>query len=136
MLTDTHCHLGFDKFDADREAVIQRASEAGVTRILIPALDYTSSLAILSLADSHPGLFAAIGFHPTNLDEWDETSIENLRESILHHPPPPSASLRDASRSPTGRGQSVAFEIGGWVVMVILNDLSRRGCWDTLPSIQ
>ena len=45
MLTDTHCHLDFNKFDEDRAAVLQRAIEAGITRILIPALDYESSLA-------------------------------------------------------------------------------------------
>jgi len=79
MLTDTHCHLDFDKFDEDREAVIQRAHEAGVTRILIPALDLESSLRIIGLAESHPSLFAAVGFHPTELDHWDDSSAENLR---------------------------------------------------------
>ena len=79
MLTDTHCHLDFNKFDNDREAVIQRAREAGVTRILIPALDHDSALAALQLAASHPDIFAAVGFHPTDLDTWDEDSIEKLR---------------------------------------------------------
>jgi len=80
MLTDTHCHLDFNKFDADRDAVIQRATEASVERMLIPALELKSSQAIVQLANSHPNLFAAIGFHPTDLDEWHETSIENLRK--------------------------------------------------------
>jgi len=80
MLTDTHCHLDFNKFDADRDAVIQRATEAGVERMLIPALELKSSQAIVQLANSHPNLFAAIGFHPTDLDEWHEPSIENLRK--------------------------------------------------------
>jgi TatD DNase family protein len=82
MLTDTHCHLDFNKFDEDRDAVIQRARDAGVTRILIPALDYESSKAGIKLAESHPNIFAAVGFHPTDLDKWDETSIENLRKSV------------------------------------------------------
>jgi TatD DNase family protein len=78
MLTDTHCHLDFNKFDEDRDAVIQRAFEAGVKLILIPALEMKSSQAIVKLANSHPNLFAAIGFHPTDLDEWNDSSIEEL----------------------------------------------------------
>ena len=88
MLTDTHCHLDYSKFDADREAVIQRAHEAGIQRILIPALDHASSLAAIELAEAHPGIFAAIGFHPTDLDKWSESSLEDLRVLLLPHPPP------------------------------------------------
>ena len=96
MLTDTHCHLDFNKFDEDREAVIQRAFDAGVSRILIPALDYESSLAGIKLAESHPNIFAAVGFHPTDLDKWTESSIENLRNLIspLNVTLNPSISLR------------------------------------------
>ena len=39
MLTDTHCHLYAEEFDADREAALQRAAEAGVGRMLLPAID-------------------------------------------------------------------------------------------------
>jgi len=82
-LTDTHCHLDFNKFDEDREAVIQRALDAGVTRILIPALDYESGLAGIKLAESHPNIFAAVGFHPTDLGKWNESSIGELK-SLIH----------------------------------------------------
>jgi TatD DNase family protein len=104
MLADTHCHLDFNKFDDDREAVIQRAREAGVTRILIPALDLASAHAAIELAASHPNLFAAVGFHPTDLDKWDENSIEKLLALLLPHPPP----------SPAGRGDKIVAigEIG------------------------
>jgi TatD DNase family protein len=79
MLTDTHCHLDFNKFDEDRDAVIRRAFEAGVERILVPAIELESSRAVIELANSHEAIFAAVGFHPTDLDGWDESSIENLR---------------------------------------------------------
>jgi len=59
-LTDTHCHLDYHKFDEDREAVIQRAVDAGLTRILIPALHWTSSLAAVKLAQAHPMIYAAV----------------------------------------------------------------------------
>jgi TatD DNase family protein len=80
MLTDTHCHLDFNKFDSDRAAVIQRALETGVTRILIPAMDLESSRRVVELANSHPMLYVAVGFHPTDLDKWNTDSIENLRK--------------------------------------------------------
>jgi TatD DNase family protein len=83
MLTDTHCHLDFNKFDEDREAVLQRAMEAGVERILIPALDFESSRSAIHLAQSHPHIYAAVGFHPTDLDKWSDVSIENLRNLIM-----------------------------------------------------
>jgi TatD DNase family protein len=108
MLTDTHCHLDLNKFDADREEVIQRASAAGVTRMLIPALELESSLAVLKLAESHPNLYAAIGFHPTDLDKWNESSIEKLRELIFPHPNP-----SPGERGTQGEGKIVAIgEIG------------------------
>ncbi len=93
-LTDTHCHLDFNKFDEDRNAVIQRATNAGLTRMLIPSLDLASSLAAFKLARSHPNIFAAIGFHPTELNNWNNSAIEDLHKLILPHPNP----------SPTGRG--------------------------------
>jgi TatD DNase family protein len=83
MLTDTHCHLDFDKFDEDREAVLQRAIEAEVERILVPALDFESSRSAIYLAQSHPYIYAAVGFHPTDLDKWNGESIENLRNLIF-----------------------------------------------------
>ena len=82
MLTDTHCHLDYSKFDEDREAVIRRAIDAGIKRILIPGLDYESSLAAIRLADAYPGIFAAVGLHPTDLDKWNGQSIESLRELV------------------------------------------------------
>ena len=84
MLTDTHCHLDFNKFDEDREAVLQRASEAGVTRILIPALDYESSLSAIKLAESHPHLYAAVGFHPTDWDKFSTKTFEETKKLAAH----------------------------------------------------
>jgi TatD DNase family protein len=78
-LTDTHCHLDFNKFDDDRAAVIQRALDVGVTKILIPALNWESSLSALELARTHPALYAAIGFHPTDAEKWNDSSKEKLR---------------------------------------------------------
>ena len=109
MLADTHCHLDFNKFDEDRDAVIQRAMEAGVTRVLIPALDYESSLSAVRLAASHSNLFAAIGFHPTELEKLKSDSIEQLRQLML----PASESSAPYGRGVQADGKIVAIgEIG------------------------
>ena len=83
MLTDTHCHLDLDKFDTDRDAVLQRALDAHIERILIPALDLKSSHAAIRLAQAHRNIFAAVGFHPTDLEGWTDSSINDLRALIL-----------------------------------------------------
>ena len=85
MLTDTHCHLDLNKFDADRDAVIQRAIEVGVNRILIPALDFGSSLSAIQLAESHSNIYAAVGLHPTNLEKFSEQALDRVKE-LAHHP--------------------------------------------------
>jgi len=79
-LTDTHCHLDLHQFDGDRPDVIQRAEQAGLVRILIPALTVTSSRSAIKLVDSHPILYAAIGVQPNESLTWDNASIPALRE--------------------------------------------------------
>lgn len=111
MLTDTHCHLDFNKFDEDRELVIQRAAEAGVTRIVIPSLDYVSSRAAIRLAQSHPGIFAAVGFHPTDLDKWTDNSIEQL-SSFFSEQEDPSQAHPGHQRPPAPRKIVAIGEIG------------------------
>jgi len=81
-LTDTHCHLDFEKFDPDRPEVLKRAWEAGLTRILIPGLDLASSLAAVKLAESHPRLFAAIGVHPSEASKV-ESQTSDLQPSTF-----------------------------------------------------
>jgi len=64
MLVDTHAHLDLPEFDADREAVLDRARQAGVGAIVCPALHAASSEAVVRLAASGENLFAAVGIQP------------------------------------------------------------------------
>lgn len=84
MLTDTHCHLDLNKFDEDRDNVIQRAIDAGVKRILIPALDLESSQSAIELAESSPYLYAAVGFHPTDLEKFSEKAFDEVKKLVKH----------------------------------------------------
>jgi len=78
-LTDTHCHLDFNKFDDDREGVLARAWEAGLERILIPGIDLASSSRALDLARRDPRLCCAVGIHPNSANTWDGASLSELR---------------------------------------------------------
>lgn len=85
MLTDTHCHLDFNTFDEDRQMVIERATEAGVRRILIPGLDLESSRSAVRLAESQEPLYAAVGIHPTDLEEFSRDALQEIRQ-LADHP--------------------------------------------------
>lgn len=85
MLTDTHCHLDLDKFSEDREAVIQRAVDSGLGRMLVPGLDLVSSRAAVELADTHAKVYAAVGFHPTDIDKMTPESFNELGK-LAEHP--------------------------------------------------
>jgi TatD DNase family protein len=64
MLIDSHAHLDMPHFDADRDAVIARAREAGVAAILTLGVDRASSQRAVALARQYEGVFAALGIHP------------------------------------------------------------------------
>jgi TatD DNase family protein len=83
-LTDTHCHLDYHKFNADRAEVIQRAKASGVGKILVPALHHKSSKEAVQLAESNPSVYAAVGFHPTDLEELSESAFEQVKELAKH----------------------------------------------------
>ena len=81
---DTHCHLDGEEFNADREAVMQRAREAGVGKIFLPAIDLPSSQRILSLCLQHPGfLYPMVGLHPEEVRaDWRE-QLAAIKELII-----------------------------------------------------
>jgi TatD DNase family protein len=83
-LTDTHCHLDFQRFDEDREQVIERARNAGVTRILNPGIDLESSQASIKLAEEYSEIFVAVGVHPHSASSFDQSTLPRLRELASH----------------------------------------------------
>ncbi|GCF07234.1 TatD family hydrolase [Dictyobacter arantiisoli] len=80
MLIDSHTHVDTERFDNDREAVIQAALAGGVTRMVDPGCDLASSQAALELARSHPGvIFAGVGVHPHEATTYTEEVEHQLR---------------------------------------------------------
>lgn len=81
---DTHAHLDFPDFAADLEAVIRRAHEAGITRILCVGTTLASSRRVLELAERHAGLYAVVGVHPNHVMEEPDDIRPALRELVGH----------------------------------------------------
>ena len=69
---DTHCHLDDDQFSDDRIEVIERARSAGVTRIINFGGDFKTSNNAINLTE-HEGLFAGVGIHPEEIDDFLNT---------------------------------------------------------------
>ena len=80
MLIDTHSHLDFPDFDADRREIIQRAFDAGVTRLISIGTNLESSRAALALADAYPQVYATVGIHPSEAKKESNSAIEELAQ--------------------------------------------------------
>ena len=78
IITDTHTHLYSEQFDLDRDQMIQRAIDAGVSRFFIPAIDSTCTQAMFDLEKNHPDhVFLMMGLHPTYVKD-------NYLEELQH----------------------------------------------------
>jgi TatD DNase family protein len=80
MLIETHAHLDYPDFANDLDDVLRRAAEAGVTRIITIGTSIASSRRAIELAERHPAVYAAIGVHPTHVEEAEEDVFTPLRE--------------------------------------------------------
>lgn len=78
MLVDSHVHLDDDAFVVDRDAVIGRASDAGVDTMILPAVDAASWPRIQGLCANHRGLFPAFGLHPMFLARHAPEHVDAL----------------------------------------------------------
>jgi TatD DNase family protein len=85
MFVDTHCHLDWNAFDADRDAVIRRAVESGVTRLLTIGVDVPSSRRAIELAGQYAEVYAAVGVHPNDCANFTAETLNEIR-SLAQHP--------------------------------------------------
>jgi TatD DNase family protein len=85
MFFDTHAHLNIDPFYNNAGPYIQRALEAGVTKIIVPAIDIKTSERAIDLADKFDGVYSAVGVHPHDCVEAPKNYL-NILEDMLTHP--------------------------------------------------
>ncbi len=84
LLIDTHCHLDFHQFNEDRAAMIARAREAGVTRMIIPAVDLDNCRDVIRVAEQFEGVYCAVGVHPNYTAEWESQNLDDIRAFAAH----------------------------------------------------
>lgn len=77
-MIDTHVHVYHAHFDADREEAIQRAFDAGVTRMLLPAIDVDSIHRALDLCARHDGLYAMSALHPSETRDAEDRTFDEV----------------------------------------------------------
>ncbi len=84
MLFDTHAHLNAVQFDADREEVIQRALDEGVSHIVVVGFDRETIKGALDLAEGYDFIYAAIGWHPVDAIDMTEEDLKWIEELASH----------------------------------------------------
>ena len=93
MLIDTHSHLYDEKFDEDRDAAVDRAKKAGVSRLLLPAIDRESYEAMFALARRYPDCcFPMMGLQPTSVN--DNPAYREDLETVAHYLADPPEGIR------------------------------------------
>jgi len=83
FLSDSHCHLYMAE---DPVALLERAAAAGVTRLLVPGTTLADSETAVTLAQSHQGIFAAVGVHPHEAGKFDPVRDGPALEKLAKQP--------------------------------------------------
>jgi TatD DNase family protein len=78
MLIDTHCHLDFAEFDAERDELVARAHAAGVSQMVTISTRVKKLDALLALTERYPSVFCSVGTHPNNAAEELDVSADDL----------------------------------------------------------
>lgn len=84
MYFDTHAHYDDKAFDDDRESLLSAMPENGVELIVNPGCDEKSSSAAIAMAEKYPHVYAAVGFHPGEIENLGFNSLDEIAELARH----------------------------------------------------
>ncbi|MBV0912428.1 TatD family hydrolase [Anianabacter salinae] len=83
-ITDSHCHLDFPDFDGEREAIIARAQDAGVARMVTICTRLRQEPQVRAIAEAHDPVFYAAGTHPMSAAAEPLVTVEDLTALAAH----------------------------------------------------
>ena len=81
MFIDTHCHI-FSEYYDDIDKVISECRDNNIDKIIVNGSNIKSNIEVMELANKYDIVYAAIGFHPTELDDFKEEYFRFLEENI------------------------------------------------------
>ncbi len=81
-LFDTHCHLDFEVFDAERSQILANCRRQGVERVLVPGVEARGWQRLLTLCEQHQELYPALGLHPCFIDQHQADDLQRLGELL------------------------------------------------------
>lgn len=84
-LFDTHAHINDNRFDNDREEMIQACFDAGVEHIIVPGVDRATSETGIALAEAYEPIYAAVGIHPHEAKDATEDDYQWFEEIAKSH---------------------------------------------------
>ena len=84
MLIDTHCHLDFADFDAERDELVERAHAAGVAQMVTISTRVKKLDTLIALTERYPSVFCSVGTHPNNADEELDVTADDLVRLAAH----------------------------------------------------
>ena len=86
ILIDTHTHLYLEAFDVDRDEIIQKALETGVTRFYLPSIDSSYTDRMLALEKQYPeNIRLMIGLHPTHVNNNYKHELNHVKQYLNKH---------------------------------------------------
>lgn len=79
---DTHCHFDFPPFSDDEAQSIRRAADAGVARIIVPAIEAERFAGVVALTQRFEALYGALGLHPIVIERHDDAALAQLEDYL------------------------------------------------------
>ncbi len=141
MFIDSHCHLDGPRFDSDREQVISRAHEAGVTNMLaVGTGDGPGTLdCAVKIAEQHDFVYATVGIHPHEAQLAQDSDFDEL-EKLVRNPKVVAwgeigldyyydHSPREVQRAVFVRQMDLARDWAEYSTVSLAHGLTRKGRW-------
>jgi len=83
-MIDSHSHIYGPRFDDDRDDVINRAVNCGITQLLQVGCNLEESRTVVALAEKHPGIYASVGVHPHDASTVNDQVLDDLAQLCAH----------------------------------------------------